>query len=169
LLDQFYMRDQPDNQVCDVDWLYGAAMLVRWETVQQCGPLDEDTFFMYSEEVDWCKRIKSTPVSRFDNEGLRMVLHWRIVHVPQARIIHHEGKSSEQASAKRMIYFNTSKVRYFRKHHGKLQAAILRVALLGMFAYQLALESAKWLLGHRRPLRAQRVQAYREVLRSGLK
>ncbi|MCL5999839.1 MAG: glycosyltransferase family 2 protein [Chloroflexi bacterium] len=153
LMDRFYMRDQPDDQVCDVDWLYGAAMLVRRSAYQLCGLLDAQTFFMYSEEVDWCKRIKTA---------------WRIVYVPQARIIHHEGKSSEQASARRMIHFNTSKVRYFRKHHGQEQAFILQIALLSMFAYQFVLEGTKWLFGHRRELRAQRMRAYRDVLRSRL-
>jgi GT2 family glycosyltransferase len=155
LLDNFYMRDAADDLTCDVDWVYGAAMLVRRSAYQQVGLLDEQTFFMYSEEVDWCKRLKDAG--------------WQIVYLPQAKITHYEGRSSAQASGRRMILFNTSKVRYFRKHHGRLKAAILRFALLAMFTFQLFLESAKWLIGHKRPMRQERISAYRAVLKSQLK
>ena len=110
---------------------------------------------MYSEELDWCRRIK--------NAG------WQIVYLPTAQITHYEGKSSEQVRAQRDIYFNTSKVRYFRKYHGARVAEILRASLLAMFAYQIAEESLKWIVGHKRALRAQRVTAYWQVMKSGLK
>ncbi len=155
LLDRYYMRDRRDDETCDVDWVVGAAMLARREAYLQAGGFDEQTFFMYSEEIDWCRRIKQAG--------------WRVVYHPQAVIVHHEARSSAQVSARRMIYFNTSKVRYFARHHGPLQAGVLRVALLSLFAEQLLLEGAKWLIGHRRPLRAERLAAYRAVLRSGLR
>ena len=154
LLEGYYVGDQPDEEVQDVDWVTGAAMLVRREAIDGVGPLDED-FFMYSEELDWCKRLR---------EG-----GWRIVYLPTAQVIHHAGKSSEQVVAARHRHFQTSKVRYFRKHHGVLTAEALRWWLLANYAWQLGLESGKWLAGHKRPLRAQRISAYREVLGSGLR
>jgi len=90
------------------------------------------------------------------------------VYLPEAQVIHYGGKSSDQVAAQRHIYFQTSKVRYFRKHHGALTAGVLRVALLAMYAGQLTLEAAKGALGHKRALRAERVRAYWQVLRSGL-
>ena len=84
-------------------------------------------------------------------------------------VIHYEGKSSEQVVASRHIYFQTSKLRYFRKYHGRVVAETLRCFLLGSYVWQIGVEGAKWLLGHKRPLRAERVAAYRQVLRSGLK
>ncbi len=153
-LDRYYIRDRADDATQEVDWVVGAAMLLRREVYEQVGGLDE-AFFMYSEELDWCYRIKQ--------KG------WRIAYVPSACVIHHEGKSSEQAVAARDIYFHSSKVRFFCKHHGPLQAELLRLFLLGMFAFQSAEESLKWLVGHKRPLRAARVRAYWQVLRSGLK
>jgi GT2 family glycosyltransferase len=155
LLDDYYVRDRRDDETCDVDWVVGAAMLVRREAYLQVGGFDEQSFFMYSEEIDWCRRIKQAG--------------WRVIYHPQSVIIHHEGKSSEQVSARRMIHFNTSKVRYFAKHHGRAQAGILRLALLSLFAEQSLVEGAKWLVGHRRPLRAERLAAYRAVLQSGLR
>lgn len=154
LLQRYYMLDTPDDAVQDVDWVVGAAMLVRRQVVDQVGGLDEG-FFMYSEELDWCRRIKGAG--------------WRVVYFPKACIVHHEGKSSEQALAIRHISFHSSKVRYFRKHHGVWQARILRLFLLVTYVWQLVEEGAKWLLGHKRPLRAQRVRTYWQVLRSGLK
>ncbi|MGB8644782.1 MAG: glycosyltransferase family 2 protein [Anaerolineae bacterium] len=153
-LTRYYIQETPDDAVQDVDWIVGAAMLVRREVYEQLGGLDE-AFFMYSEELDWCYRAKQAG--------------WRVVYFPQARVIHHEGKSSEQVTAKRDIYFHSSKVRFFRKHHGVGQAESLRLFLLGMFAFQSSEEGLKWLLGHKRPLRAARVRAYWQVLKSGLK
>jgi hypothetical protein len=45
---------------------------------------------------------------------------------------------------------------------------MLRWFLLANYVWQLGLEGVKWLVGHKRSLRAQRIEAYRQVLRSGL-
>ena len=153
VLRRYYVLDQPDGAIQEVDWLFGACFLVRREVIQQVGTLDED-FFMYSEEMDWCRRIRQAG--------------WKVVYLPEAQVIHYGGKSSDQVAAQRHIYFQTSKVRYFRKHHGALTAGVLRVALLAMYAWQLVLEAAKGALGHKRTLRRERVRAYWQVLRSRL-
>ncbi|MFQ5340538.1 MAG: glycosyltransferase family 2 protein [Anaerolineae bacterium] len=150
---RYYVLDQPDDAIQDVDWVVGACLMARREAVEQAGLLDEG-FFMYSEELDWCRRIK--------DRG------WRVVYLPAAQVIHHEGKSSEQVVPARHIHFQRSKVRYFRKHHGRPAASLLRTFLLATYAYQLAVEGGKWILGHKRPLRRERVAAYWRVLRSGL-
>lgn len=41
----------------EVDWIVGAFIMVRKETVQKAGLLDED-FFMYAEEIEWCSRLR---------------------------------------------------------------------------------------------------------------
>ncbi len=138
----------------EVDWLVGAALLARREALEQIGGFDEG-YFMYSEELDWCRRAKDAG--------------WRIVFLPAAEIMHHEGKSSEQVTAARHIRFQTSKVRYFRKFHGSLAAKFLRLAILGMFAVEWLLEAGKWLLGSRRSLRRERMTAYTQLLASGLR
>jgi len=154
VLDHYYARDLPDDAIAEVDWVTGAALLVRREAYEQVGGLDEG-FFMYSEELDWCRRMKAAG--------------WQVVYFPPARLIHHEAKSSAQVPAATHIRFNTSKVRYYRKYHGALAAEMLRWWLLGNFAIQLILEWAKGLAGHKREMRAGRVKAYWEVLRSGLR
>jgi len=151
LLARYYVLDRPDDEVQDVDWVIGAALMARREAVEQVGPLDEG-FFMYSEELDWCRRFRAAG--------------WRVVYLPTARIIHHEGKSSEQVLPARHIHFQTSKIRYFRKYHGPAAAEALRWFLLGNYLWQIGVEGAKWLLGHKRPLRAERIAAYRQVARA---
>ena len=153
VLARYYMLDTPDDATQEVDWINGSAMFVRREMYEQIGGLDE-SFFMYSEELDWCYRAKQAG--------------WHVIYLPTAQVTHYEGKSSEQVVASRDIYFHSSKIRFFRKYRGALAAEILRAFLLSMFAYQLAEESAKWLVGHRRALRAARIKAYAQVLRSGL-
>jgi hypothetical protein len=154
VLERYYVQDRPDDVIQEVDWITGAAMLARREAVEEVGGLDEG-FFMYSEELDWCRR--------FRDAGRR------IVYLPTAQIVHHVGKSSEQVVAARHVHFQTSKVRYFRKHHGAAMAEVVRWWLLGNYVWQLGLEGAKWLVGHKRPLRAERVAAYVQVLGSGLR
>jgi hypothetical protein len=76
--------------------------------------------------------------------------------------------SSQQAITSRHINFQQAKLRYFRKHHGRWAATELRAFLLLVYAWQLALEAAKGVLGHKREVRWQRVRSYWQVLRSGL-
>jgi hypothetical protein len=154
VLTRYRVLDHPDDAIIDVDWVDGAALMARREAIEQVGPLDEG-FFMYSEELDWCRRFRQ--------------VGWRVVYLPTAQIVHHRGKSSEQVVTARHIHFQTSKVRYFRKHHGDIAAGMLRFFLLASYVWQIGVEGAKWLVGHRRPLRAQRISSYRQVLRSGLR
>ena len=149
----YYIADRPDDEVQEVDWVTGACLLARREAIEEVGPLDEG-FFMYSEELDWCRRIKA--------QG------WKVVYLPTARVIHHGGQSSEQVKSFQHVQFQRSKIRYFRKHHGPWQAEILRLFILSTYLYQLIVEALKWLVGHKRPLRAARVRAYWQVLESRL-
>ncbi|MGC9397798.1 MAG: glycosyltransferase family 2 protein [Anaerolineae bacterium] len=154
LLAHYYVEDRSPQTAHPVEWITGAAMLTRRAVVDEVGGLDE-TFFMYSEELDWCRRIRAAG--------------WEIHYTPEARIIHHEGKSSEQVVPARHIYFQSSKIHYTRKYHGPRLAEILRLWLLGQYVWQIGVEGSKWLVGHRRSLRAERLHAYRRVLRSGLR
>lgn len=149
----YHLADHPADVTQAVDWLVGAALMIRREAWQQVGPLDEG-FFMYFEELDWCRRCRAAG--------------WEIHYLPAAQITHHEGKSSEQVMAARTIRFQSSKIRYYRKYYGLGWALIIRFFLLGMFALQLSQESLKWLVGHKRDLRRERVAAYWQVLRSRL-
>jgi N-acetylglucosaminyl-diphospho-decaprenol L-rhamnosyltransferase len=128
-------------------------LMVRSTAYQQVGPLDEN-YFMYSEEMEWQRRIKDAG--------------WKIFHVPQIKVVHYEGKSSEQVVAQRHIYFQQSKIRYFMDYHGSFAALTLRFFLLLNYAWQLVIEVLKGLLGSKRSMRRQRIAAYWQVLKTGL-
>lgn len=59
-----------------VDWVSGAAMLVRASVVQQVGGLDE-AYFMYAEDIEWCGRISKAG--------------WKIVCLPSVHVVHYIG------------------------------------------------------------------------------
>ncbi|HET7091574.1 MAG TPA: glycosyltransferase family 2 protein [Anaerolineae bacterium] len=154
VLARYYMDDRLADVAQEVDWVTGACILVRRDVLASVGGFDE-AFFMYSEELDWCRRIK--------------LAGWKIVYLPEAKVIHHVGRSSGQAVAARHVHFQTSKVRYFKKHHGRFAGGMLRVFLLALYAWQMLLESVKMLLGHKREMRRQRVRVYWQVVRSRLR
>jgi N-acetylglucosaminyl-diphospho-decaprenol L-rhamnosyltransferase len=154
LLDHYYVNDASDESTLDVDWVQGSALIARREIYEQIGGLDEG-YVMFSEEMDWCRRAKDAG--------------WRVVYLGAAKIIHHGGKSTDQAVASRHIYFQQSKLRYFRKYHGWLVTDILRLYLLALYLGQIGLEEVKRLLGNQPQMRQERIRAYWQVLRSGLK
>lgn len=150
----YRMLDAQDEDIIAADWVQGSALMLRRAVYDRIGGLDEG-YVMYSEELDYCRRAKTAG--------------WQIYYHGGAVITHHGGKSSEQAGASKQIHFQTSKLRYFRKHHGFAAYLILRATLLLQFSWQLCLESLKGALGHKRDLRARRARAYWQVLRTGLK
>lgn len=154
ILDRYYVADAADDATVPVDWVQGSALMARREVYEQLGGLDEG-YIMYSEEMDWCRRAKDAG--------------WEVVYLGSARITHHGGKSTDQVVARRHIYFQESKLRYFRKYHGSVVAQGLRLFLLANYVFQLLMEAAKGVLGIKRSLRQERVRQYWDILRSGLK
>lgn len=154
VLVHYYVTDASDDDTIDVDWVQGSALMARHEVYEQIGGLDTG-FVMFSEEMDWCKRAK--------NAG------WQVYYLGDSFITHHGGKSTEQVVANKHIYFQESKLRYFRKHHGILVANILRIFLLLSYLLQICTEGLKGLVGSKRDMRRDRIHAYWQVIRSGLK
>jgi N-acetylglucosaminyl-diphospho-decaprenol L-rhamnosyltransferase len=85
-----------------VDHPLGACMLVRRAVVERVGILDE-RYFMYSEEIDWCRRIEAGG--------------WAILIAPNARIVHFGGQSTRQASEAMLLQLHRSRADYFRGYH----------------------------------------------------
>ncbi len=150
VLRRYYLADRLDDRPQEVDWLVGACLVARRETLEQIGGFDEQ-FFMYSEELDWCKRAKDAG--------------WRVLYTPHATVTHYEGSSSGQVVAARQMHFNGSKIHYFYKHHGRIAAEIVRWGLFLQFGWQALVEKGKGLVGHKRTLREERWHAYRRLLR----
>jgi GT2 family glycosyltransferase len=151
---RYYLADRSIDVIQDVDWLVGACLMARREVFEQAGVLDE-AFFMYSEEVEWCHRVRKAG--------------WRIVYLPEATIVHHEGASSRQDVPARQINFDTSRVLLFERLYGRRIARFLRGYLLATYIARIGIEGSKGLLGHKRTLRRTRVALYWQALTSGLR
>ncbi len=150
IIRHYHMADRSPDQPQKVDWVVGAALLIRREAWQQVGPIDGD-FFMYFEETDWCKRSAA--------------VGWETHYLPAAQVIHFEGKSSERIVADRTLRFQRSKIHYTRKYFGQGWATTLRLFLWLTYAIQWLEEGTKWLIGRQRTVHRERMLAYGQVLR----
>jgi N-acetylglucosaminyl-diphospho-decaprenol L-rhamnosyltransferase len=154
VLRRFYVQDRPDDAVQDVDWLVGACLCVRAEAARQVGLFDE-RFFMYSEELDWSRRFRAAG--------------WRIVYVPTAEVIHHEGGTSRSDLSAREQRFQASKLAYAKKWHGPVMGLLLRCYLVAEYAFRAAEEACKLALGSRVAERRARLRVIGNGLKSALR
>jgi N-acetylglucosaminyl-diphospho-decaprenol L-rhamnosyltransferase len=116
----------------EVGWVQSCTMLVRREAAERVGYLDPD-FFVYSEEVDFQKRLHDAG--------------WRILHVPAARAIHREQLATDRSAwARRIVQFQRGRETYMRKHHSAAVAALCRV--LWAWSYVPRAVAAMILPGH---------------------
>lgn len=95
----------------EVDVVQGACLLLKREVIDEIGILDED-FFVYSEEVDLCRRLRTAGRS--------------VIWEPRARVIHHGGQSTRQVAEEMFICLYQTKVLYFRKHSGGIAAGVYK-------------------------------------------
>ncbi len=95
-----------------IDHPLGAALLVRREAAAQVGLLDEQ-FFMYCEEVDWCRRIKAAG--------------WGIYCVPAAEVVHLAGQSAQQFRERMFVALWRSRFRLFAKHNSAFYRRAVRL------------------------------------------
>jgi N-acetylglucosaminyl-diphospho-decaprenol L-rhamnosyltransferase len=117
--------------VREVDWAQSAALLVRREAAQRIGWMDP-AFFVYSDEVDFCKRLSDAG--------------WTVLYVPQAEAIHHEQLSTGNVPTRRIVELSRNRERYMRKHHSTLAALLVR--WLTAWTYALRALAASALPGH---------------------
>jgi GT2 family glycosyltransferase len=106
------------TEIRKVDWAQSAALLVRRDAAAGIGWLDPD-FFVYSDEVDFCKRLRK--------KG------WLTYFVPEAKAIHHEQLCTGSVPNRRIIEMNRNRDLYMHKHHSALSA--LTVRLLNAWTY----------------------------------
>ena len=98
----------PQDSVRSVGILSGCFWLVRRQAVEQVGLLDE-SFFMYGEDMDWCRR--------FWSRG------WQAVFVPSAEAIHYGGASSSNAPVQFYVERHRADLRSWQKHHSSVAVA----------------------------------------------
>lgn len=104
-----------------VDMLLGAALMMHGEALRDVGLLDEG-YFMYVEELDWCRRAK--------NAG------WQIAVVPEATVTHYAGQSTRQFEEEMFRTLWRSRLRYYEKFHSAAYVALVRLLVNAGLAYQ---------------------------------
>jgi GT2 family glycosyltransferase len=119
------------EKVRRVEWSQSAALLVRRQAAEQIGYFDPG-FFVYSDEVDFCRRLADAG--------------WATLYVPEARAVHHEQLVTGSVPARRIVEFSRNRDRYMRKHHSAVSAALVR--WLTAWTYALRAAAAVVLPGH---------------------
>lgn len=116
---EYLMTDTNHDETMDVDWVSGACMMVRRETMDAVGLLDEG-FFMYAEDVDWCYRMKQAG--------------WRVCYLPQAEVRHHIGRSTRNVPYRMTYERHRSMWRFYRKHYSRGIVLVDVATFLGIAA-----------------------------------
>ena len=108
----------PRDRAFPIDFPLGACIVARRAAVAATGPLDEG-YYMYSEEVDWCRRMRAAG--------------WPIACLPTAEVVHHSGQSTAQQPARMFYELHRSRRRYFLRHHSRAFAwAARQITRVGM-------------------------------------
>ena len=97
-----------------VDFVSGAAFVVRREVFEKTGGFD-DGFFVYAEETDWQLRMHKAG--------------WKVAFVPNMTVVHYGGQSSTAIKDRQFCEFHRSQLRFLRKHYGPVAALFARGAM----------------------------------------
>ena len=107
---QYHQSWKDFNQTHEIEACSGAAMIVRAEAIKKVGLLDEK-FFMYGEDLDWCRRFREAG--------------YKVVYFPHCKIIHHKYKSGRGKKSDKMHadstehHFWETMKQYYTKHYSK--------------------------------------------------
>ncbi|MEI7620964.1 MAG: glycosyltransferase family 2 protein [Candidatus Moraniibacteriota bacterium] len=107
----FLMQNHDHEKKMEVDWLMGSALMVSRQAVEKVGLMDAG-YFMYMEDVDWCRR--------FWEAG------FKVVYYPSAVMHHYHGKGSVKGGVLKSLLLNkltwvhiSSALRYFWKFRNR--------------------------------------------------
>jgi GT2 family glycosyltransferase len=137
-----YVVQSRGDEVRDVDWVQSAAMLVRREAADAIGHFDP-SFYVYSDEVDFCKRLHDAG--------------WRVLYVPAARAVRHEVLPEGAVPQQRIVELSRNRDRYMRKHHSRGAARAVR--WLTALTYGMRALAALVVPGHEARLYARHARA----------
>jgi N-acetylglucosaminyl-diphospho-decaprenol L-rhamnosyltransferase len=114
-----------------VDWVQSAALLVRCDAAEAVGYFDP-AFFLFSDEVDFCRRLHDAG--------------WTVLHVPGARAVSHAAAPEGTDAQRRIVELSRNRDRYMRKHHSPGAARAVR--WLTAWTYAMRALAALVLPGH---------------------
>ncbi len=144
------------DAVREVDWVQGCALAIRREVWDAVGPFDEG-YWMYVEELDWCRRAKG--------------LGYRVFFTPDAQVVHYGKRSVARARASVLPLGFRSHFRYYRKFDGRATELAVRLIALLQMGLRAAI-SAGMIVATRGPARArwqENWRAYTGVMREAVR
>jgi GT2 family glycosyltransferase len=103
----------------EVDWIMGAFIMVRREVLEKTGGFDEIYNPIYSEEVDWCYRIKK--------------LGWKIYYYPKPEIIHLWGQTTKKRALWFSLQLQRNKYLFFKNNYGVIYANGYRICRIFLY------------------------------------
>lgn len=112
----YYLGHLDPDQTHEIDAVSGAVLMIRRETIDEVGMLDE-RFFIYGEDLDWCYRVKE--------KG------WKVYYYPRAAVVHYHGASSEKQSFRMIGLFHKSMMLYYQKHFAPKRFALVNWLVYG--------------------------------------
>lgn len=115
---QYLLANHSHNEPMKVDWVSGAAMMVRMQAIGRIGMFDEG-YFMYCEDVDLCWRMHQAG--------------FKVFYVPSAVITHAIGRSSDQLFVPMLIQRHRSMLRfYFKNYRHRIPLIFAPLIVLGI-------------------------------------
>jgi len=116
------------DRTLTVDVIVGCFSMIRRETFDEVGLLDEN-LFMYGDDVDWCRRACDAG--------------WQVVFHPGGQAIHDRGKITAPYPVRFAVAQQRSVLYYWRKHHGLLGVLGIRCIMISrhLFRYLFAIAS----------------------------
>lgn len=144
------------DAVRQVDWIQGCALAIRREVWEAVGPFDEG-YWMYVEELDWCRRAHT--------------LGYRLFFTPDAQVVHYGKRAVGRARRSVLPLGFRSHFRYFRKFDGRgtelavraitlIQMGLRALVSAGMLVVSTGAERARW---------HENWRAYTAVMREALR
>lgn len=129
----YLLTDFDHSTPRDVDWLSGAALMMRRILIDKIGAFDEE-YFMFCEDVDLCWRVNHAPYPlRTKGEGQtgagsesRPPHTWRVTYYPDAVIYHLIGKSTDLAPTRMTYEFHRSQHLFYKKHYAANTPLLVR-------------------------------------------
>lgn len=111
---KYHLTYLDKDQTHQVDILSGAYMMLRRETIEKVGSLDE-TFFMYGEDIDLSYRITKGGYKNY--------------YYPEARIIHYKGESTKKSSINYVFVFYNAMIIFAKKHFSQKNARLFSLLI----------------------------------------
>ncbi len=123
--DEYLMMSEDYSRDLEVDWVFGAAMILRRKALREVGIFDEE-YFIFVEDTDLCYRMRE--------KG------WKVFFVSNAVVFHHLGVTRDRFWKTTVLHHNLGMFKFFKKHYrmglltnGMLSIGLsLRLLLLGM-------------------------------------